>query len=179
MKIGAKELALTSVASALSLIAFTLSVFVEPMTLSFYALSGIAMMIPLTKNYWKGATLGYIVVAISSFFINPINSVAYIAFFGLYAIIQWLLDIKFFAVKLPKAAKFAISWLIKLGYFQIVVLVVWKFMQEIIGNIVIFDWEITYWLIDLIGTIFFIAYDVLMHYLFKSLKYFVEHKLKR
>lgn len=177
---GAKEIALTAVSCALTLIAYTLAVFVEPMTLGFYAISGIAMSIPLTKGYWRGTVLGYVVASICSFFINPINSVAFIAFFGIYGLIQWSLDFNFCRIdKLPKWSLYTISWVIKLAYFQLVIFLVWTFMAEIIGNVKIFDWPITYWLITIIGNIFFILYDVLMHFVFKNLKWFVEYKLKR
>lgn len=173
------QIALAGVSSALSLIAFTLSYYVKPVTLGFSVLAAVFLMIPLTKDYWLGGILSYVAVSIISFFIGNIKSIPFIIFFGLYAIVQWGLDIAFFRVeKISKPIKYVITWIIKLAYFQLVVFISWEFLQIMIADINIFGLKMTYLILSLGGTVVFILYDILMHFVFKNLKWFINKYIK-
>lgn len=172
------EIALSGISGALSLIAVTLAVFVEPMTLSFNAIAGVCLMLPLTKNYWKGGILSYVVVSILAFFIGNINSLPFIVFFGSYAVVQWLLDIKLASKVNNKIIKYLIIWLIKLAYYEVAIAILWAFMKVLFAEMNFFGLEITYLLLSLGGIILFVLYDILMHFVYKNLKYLVDRKIK-
>lgn len=176
---GAKEIALSGISSAMAIIAVTAAVFVEPLTITMNVIAGLFIMLPLTKNYWKGSIMSYIVSSIAAFFIGNINSIPFIVFFGVYSIILWALDFKFIQVKqLPLWLIYLISWIIKIAFFQLVIFIVWTFMNVVVIEMNFFGLKITYWLVTVIGTVFCVLYDILMHFVYFYLKKFVDTKIK-
>lgn len=172
------EIALSGVSSAFAIIALTLAIFVEPLTLTFNVVAGLFTILPLTKGYWKGAILSYIVISIVGFFMGNLNSVPYIAFFGFYAILQWVLDTYFVKIKLNKYLVNILEWIIKLAYFQLVIFIFWTFLQAFIADINFFSLDMTYFIVSILGTVLFTVYDIMMHFVFKNLKWFIDKKIK-
>lgn len=169
--------ALSGISSALSIISIVLACYVEPLTISLMVLSGIFLMLPLTKGYWIGSVIGYVVSSVASFFIVNINALPFILFFGLYVPLQWILDFKLFNKPSNKWLRLILFWIIKIAFFEVVVCACWYLMQTIIADMHIFGQSITYLIISLGLLPLFVLYDILMHCVYVNVKRIVDSKI--
>lgn len=170
-------IALAGISSALSIISIVLACYVEPLTISFMVLSGIFLMLPLTKGYWIGSLIGYVVSGIVSFFIVNINALPFILFFGLYVPVQWILDFKLSDKFKNKWLRLALFWIIKIAFFEIVICACWFLMQAVIAEMHIFGHSITYLIVSLGLLPIFIMYDLLMHCVYVNVKRIIDSKI--
>ena len=170
--------ALSGISSALSIISIVLACYVEPLTISLMVLSAVFLMLPLTKGYWLGSLIAYVVASIVSFFIVNINALPFILFFGLYVPIQWLLDFKLSNKIKNKWLRLTIFWIIKIAFFEIVICACWFLMQTVIAEMHIFGHSITYLIISLGLLPIFIVYDILMHCVYINVKHNIESKIE-
>lgn len=179
---GAKEIALSGISAALALIAIVGAVYIQFSTITMFVLAGIFTMLPLTKGYWKGSVLCYIAVSILGFLIGNIRSLPYIIFFGIFSIVQWLIDIVLINVKplekVPKWIKIGGGYVIKLSLLQLSLYLLWLFAHILFANMEIFGLKIEYWMIAVFGMPIYILYDILMHCVFVVLKRFVDKRIK-
>lgn len=175
-KESSKAIALAGIGSSISLIAVVLAVYVEFATLSFYAVSAIGIMMPLTRGFYKSAWLSYVAVSLLSLPIaGVIQPLPFIFFFGFHINLMYMLDYKFAKIKLNKWLKYSISYAIKIGFCNLSLFAVVSLMKIVVGEIVILSLAIKYyWLLALLGTIAFVAYDILMQIVFKNLCAFVN-----
>ncbi|MCR4726237.1 MAG: hypothetical protein K5753_03355 [Clostridia bacterium] len=91
-KISAKEVAISGVTAALAVIAVVLAHFVEPATVAFYALSSVALSLPLIAGSGRGAILSYVASAALSFlFVGYLSFLPFALMFGPYPILFYYL----------------------------------------------------------------------------------------
>lgn len=190
-----REIALAGISSALALMCVSASMFIQPMTLSFATLSAIFILLPLTKKSWMGSILSYIVVALCAFFIGGIiMSAPFIIFFGFYAVLQraieelfmpWVQKIASFKNKSENNStvgvvlKYVFGYIVKLGYLQIALAILWFATSAIIPEFNFFGLEITLtYLIFALGAIpLFLLYDLMMKLVYKNLKFIINKKI--
>ena len=87
-RISAKEIAISGVTAALAVIAVVLAHFVEPATVAFYALSSVALTLPLIAGSGRGAILAYAASAALSFlFVGYLSFLPFALMFGPYPIL--------------------------------------------------------------------------------------------
>lgn len=179
---GAKEIALSGISAAFALIAMAGAVYIKFSTVTMFVLAGVFTMLPLTKGYWKGSIMCFIVVSILGFLMGNIRSLPYIIFFGIFAIFQWVIDIIVIGNhkldKIPKWTKIAVGYLVKLGVLQLSIYLLWLTAHIIFAEMNIFGLEIKYWMVAVFGMPLYVAYDVLMHFVFVNLKKFIDKRIK-
>lgn len=153
------EIALSAIACALAAGCLMLGSVVPFMLATGYLLGSFAVMIPLSKNYVKGALLCYLAAGLIAVWLNPVNIVPYAVFFGLHPIINYLQDkflkthkIAFYLVEIVKAAWFVLSmWL---SYY----------LLKSVAGFVFPDFLEKYFFLILFigGTLFFFGYDFMI-----------------
>ena len=91
-KITAREIALSGITAALTVIAVVLSHYVSVLTLTFLALSSVILTLPMMGGSLRGSVLAYLVAAGLSFlFVGYISLMPFLLMFGLYPIVDYLL----------------------------------------------------------------------------------------
>ena len=161
-------IALSGISTALAVTFVMLACYIEPMTITFYVLSAISMMLPLAKGSYKGAMLSCIATIILTMSIATIKALPFAIFFGPYTILSILLNQKL---------KWYFSLPIKIGWFNLVLYILYLVTNLIVIDFSKLGFTLEYWAIALIGTALFIIYDILMQYIFKVLNYLIEKHL--
>ena len=91
-RITAREIALSGITAALTVIAVVLSHYVSVLTLTFLALSSVILTLPMMAGSLRGSVLAYLVAAGLSFlFVGYISLMPFVLMFGLYPIVDYLL----------------------------------------------------------------------------------------
>ena len=162
-------IAISGISTALAVTFVMLACYIEPMTITFYVLSAIAMMLPICKDSYKGAFLSCVATIILTMSIATIKALPFAIFFGPYTIISILLS---------KKVKWYISLPIKLGWFNLVLYILYLVTGVLVIDFSQLGFTLEYWAIALIGSALFILYDLLMDYVFKALKYLVAKYIK-
>jgi len=91
-RITSKEIALSGISAAFAVIAVVLSYYVTVLTLAFYALASVALMLPLLAESGRGAVLAYVASAGLGFlFVGYVAAMPYIIMFGPYTILFYYL----------------------------------------------------------------------------------------
>lgn len=163
-------IALSGISTALAMVFVMLAVYIEPMTISFYVLSAVAMMLPLTKGSYKGAFLSCIATIILSVSIATVKALPFAIFFGPYTIVS---------VLMTKKLKWYFAYPVKLMWFNLVLYILYLVTGVLVIDFSKLSFNLEYWAIALIGSLIFIAYDFLMQYVFRVLKYIVDKRIKK
>ena len=91
-KITGKEIALSGITTALTVIAVVLSHFVGVLTLTFLALSSVTLTLPMMADSLRGSILAYVAAAGLCFlFVGYVAVMPFILIFGLYPILDYIL----------------------------------------------------------------------------------------
>jgi hypothetical protein len=156
-KINAYEIALSAMACALATLCMTVGVYTDIFLFTGYLLGGLALMIPLARQSYKGYFLAYAATCILSLIFNAArfwNVLPFIIFFGLHPVVnEWQLKIKIN------------RWLacgIKALWFDLTMLFVWKFVFGATTSIPLIDQYILPFVL-IFGSLFFVFYDYLMY----------------
>ena len=164
-----KEIAISGISTALAVSFVMLACYIEPMTITFYVLSAISMMLPLTKGSTRGAVLSCVATIILTMSIATIKALPFAIFFGPYTIIAVLTDKKF---------KWYLTLPIKIGWFNLVLYLLYLVTGVLIINFEELGFTLEYWAIALIGTALFVLYDLLMQQVYKALMIMVKKYIK-
>ena len=162
-------IALSGISTALAIVFVVMAVYIEPMTLSFYVLSAIATMLPITKGSYKGAMLSCIATIILSVSIATVKALPFAIFFGPYTIV---------ALVLSKKLKWYFAYPIKLIWFNLVLYILYLVVGLVVIDFSQLGFELEYWTIALVGSVLFLVYDYMMQYIFRVLKYLVDKRIK-
>ena len=162
-------IALSGISTALAVAFVMLAVYIEPMTISFYVMSAVSMMLPLTKGSYKGSLLACVATIILTVSIATIKALPFAIFFGPYTIVSVLLS---------KKLKWYFALPIKICWFNLVLYILYLVTGLLVIDFDALGFTLEYWAIALIGTVIFIAYDFLMQYVFRVLTYVVEKRIK-
>ena len=84
------EIALSAIACAFAAAFLMLGSVVPFMLAAGYVVGAFAVMIPLTKNFVRGALLCYLAAGLLAVWISLVNVVPYAVFFGLHPIVNYL-----------------------------------------------------------------------------------------
>lgn len=162
---NSQKITLSAIGGALSTVFLLLSVYIQPMQLTFLVMSSIAIMLPLHKDFYLGALIGYIIASILGFFITGqlMFIIGYITLFGIYPILARILHKKL--TKNKEIYKIVISYAIKVVYINIAFTICY-FVIKALG----FDFtelKLAVWLLFIIGNVVFIVYDFVIYYMQK------------
>ena len=156
-KINAYEIALSAMACALATLCMTVGVYTDILLFTGYLLGGLALMIPLAKQSYKGYFLAYVATCILSLIFNAArfwDVLPFIVFFGLHPVVnEWQLKIKI---------NRWVACAIKAVWFDGTMYLIWRFVFAVTTEIPFVD---KYFLpiILVVGTAFFVFYDYAMY----------------
>ncbi|MBQ9728542.1 MAG: hypothetical protein IJV85_02990 [Clostridia bacterium] len=156
-KISAYEIALASLACAISTVLLTIGVYSEILLFTGYLLACVALMMPLAKGSYVGYVLAYVATCILSFIFNVgrfWDLLPFVMFFGLHPLVNEL-QLK---IKINRW----VACLIKALWFDGTMYVIWRFVFAMTTTIPFVDQYIIPILL-IGGTAFFILYDYLMY----------------
>ena len=156
-KITSYEIALSALACAIATVFLTVGVYSEVLLFTGYLLSCVALMLPLSKQSFRGYFLAYIATCILALIFNASrfwDLLPFIMFFGLHPLVNEL-QLK---IKINR-------WIacgIKAVWFDGTMYVIWRF---IFGMTTSVPWLDKYMLpiIIVVGSGFFIFYDYAMY----------------
>ena len=159
----AYALALAGISAALALLFVWLGVVVRYVTVAMFAAAGVAVMVPVTKHYYASAVLAYIVSAGFGFLVGDVTAVVgYAVYFGPMALIS--------AVMWEKNVRWFISYPVKIVFINAALAALYYGLQglEILAPdlVAVFD----YWAIAILGTVALLLIDLLMNYVYRTLR---------
>ena len=166
-RISAKKtayaLALAGISAALALLFVWLGVVVRYVTVAMFAAAGVAVMAPVTKRYYASAVFAYVVSAGLGFLVGDVTAVAgYALYFGPMALIS--------AVMWEKKVKWYISYPVKIVLINGALAALYFGLQaiEVLAPDVAAYFD--YWAIALLGTIALLLIDLLMNYVYRTMR---------
>lgn len=166
-RISAKKtayaLALAGISAALALLFVWLGVVVRYVTVAMFAAAGVAVMAPVTKRYYASAVFTYVVSAGLGFLVGDVTTVVgYALYFGPMALIS--------AVMWEKKVKWYISYPVKIVFINGALAALYFGLQaiEVLAPDVAAYFD--YWAIALLGTIALLLIDLLMNYVYRTMR---------
>lgn len=153
-------MALAGLGAAISLVFVTLAYFIKNLSLSFYVLSSVGVMFPLTKNYYREAFLGAVVVSIIGFFIANLAIIPFVTASGFYVVFSIFCHNKKWNKYILIVIKIAYSALLFYIFYKLISIISvdlskLRFVSKMSG------WLI-YMLFNLVFSIAFVFYDFLL-----------------
>ena len=164
------EIALSAIACAFAA-AFLMLGSVSPFLLAAgYLVATFALMIPLSKNFVWGALLCYLAAGLLALPLSLWKVVPYFVFFGLHPVVNYLQK------KYVKATPLkAVCLFFKIIWFDFSMWLSYYILTAMAG--MVFPDYVTkffYLVIFLGGTLFFVAYDIMIFYCQKSANIFIK-----
>ena len=156
-KFTSYEIALSALACAIATVFLTVGVYSEVLLFTGYLLSCVALMLPLSKQSFRGYFLAYIATCILALIFNASrfwDLLQFIMFFGLHPLVnEWQLKIKIN------------PWLacaIKALWFDLTMYLIWRFVFAMTTTIPLIDQYILP-ILAIGGSAFFVFYDYLAY----------------
>ena len=159
----AYALALAGISAALALLFVWLVVVARYVTVAMFAAAGVAVMAPVTKRYYASAVFAYVVSAGLGFLVGDVTTVVgYALYFGPMALIS--------AVMWEKKVKWYISYPVKIVFINGALAALYFGLQaiEVLAPDVAAYFD--YWAIALLGTIALLLIDLLMNYVYRTMR---------
>lgn len=172
-----KRIAFAGVGSAISLIFVTLAYFVSNMSLSFYVLSSVGIMLPLTQNYYREGVLASVAVSVVGFFIANLKIIPFAMASGFYVVFAVFWRNKNFNRWLGYAIKFLYSGLVFFILYKLTSLFTVDLSN--LPKIAALPYAASYAIFNVIFSLAFIVYDILVEQGYIYLTKFVVKKIKR
>ena len=133
-KISSYEIALSALATAIATIFLTVGVYSEILLFTGYLLSSVALMLPLAKQSYRGFALAYIATCLLSLLLNAgrfFDLLPFIMFFGLHPLVNEL--------QLKTKINHWLACAVKAAWFDVTMIVIWKFVFEMTTTIPFVD----------------------------------------
>ncbi len=156
-KITSYEIALSALSCALSTILLVVGVYSEILLFTAYLFGCIALMLPLSKNSYRGYALSYVGTCILSLIFGAarfLDLLPFIMFFGLHPLVNEL--------QLKTKINRWVACFLKAIWFDGTMYVIWRFVFAVTTGFAFLDAYILP-IILIFGTVFFVAYDYLMY----------------
>lgn len=170
------QIALSALACAVAAGALTMGSYVHFLFAAGYLIAIFAIMVPLSKDFYWGATLTYLGAALLAFLFCGfafLQLLPFVAFFGLHPIINRL------QLRLVKRKPFHILWeVLKAAWFDGALLLIWFTLGDILG-FTSATWypyisSRLYLFVFLAGTVAFVIYDILIYFCQRSIDAIVK-----
>ncbi|WP_143315373.1 hypothetical protein [Clostridium sp. HBUAS56017] len=143
-----KDITLGGIMVALSIIVLYLTNIITINTFAILTVASCFIPITIIRSNIKTASFVYIASTIISFFILPTNrAIMYGIFFGVYGIVKYFIE---------KINKLPLEILLKLIFFNIVLVISLFFMSSLLGDLEI---KLPMWALFLAGQVVFLIYD--------------------
>ena len=161
------RIAISGISAALTIISLMLAMFLPTAKVAFFVISALCVSLPLTKGLFWSSLASYVVASAIGFLAGNIKALPFILFFGLYALITWLLDFRFYHLRMPRAVKIILITIIKSAYFVLAFWACYKLMGVVISDIVIGTLRLNAPIFWVAAILLFCAYDPLYRIVFK------------
>ena len=155
-RFSAFEIALSAVSCALATILLTIGIYSEILLFTGYLFSAIVLMLPLSKQSYRGYVLSYIATCLLSFLFNPgriIDLLPFVLFFGLHPLVNEL--------QLKTKINRWIACAIKAVWFDVTIFIIWKFLFGATTTMPFVD-KYFFPILLVVGSGIFIMYDYIM-----------------
>lgn len=164
---AALEVAIAGISAALALIGIVLYYYVPMAKITFLALSGVALVLPLCIRKERSSLLAYLAAGgIGIAIVSPVMIVPFAFLFGWQPFVMGICE-RYLAKK-PYLTIPIKATLFNAGLFGVYTL---YGLGDTIANIQArFGWELPYWAVALAGTALWIGYDYLMLYVWRWLE---------
>jgi hypothetical protein len=156
-KITSYEIALSALSCAIATVFLTVGVYSEILLFTGYLFACVALMLPLSKQSYRGYALAYLATCLLAFIFNASrfwDLLPFIMFFGLHPLVNEL-QLK---IKINRW----IACATKALWFDCAMYLIWRFVFGMVTTIPIIDQYILP-IILIAGTAFFVAYDYCMY----------------
>lgn len=164
-------LALAGISAALALLFVWLGVAVRYVTVAMFAAAGCAVMVPISKKYYFSGIAAYLVSAGLSFLVGDVATVAgYAVYFGPMAVIS--------AVMWEKKVKPFVSYPVKIILINGALAALYFGLQAIEVLAPDLAELFPYWAIALVGTAALLLIDLLMSYVYRTIKHFTAKVIR-
>ena len=161
-KIDSKVVSLSGISAALAIIFILFAIYIPNVKIACYVIASLSISLPLVKKSIIGAVLSYVASSIISFLLASINVLPFIIFFGLYSIIEYVLDFVLYQrEKLNKTFKIILIIIIKIAYYFAAFFAMFYLMKIAISDFALFGITWTLPLLLFAGFVFFAIYDYL------------------
>ena len=158
------QIALSALACAVAAGALTLGSYVHVLFAAGYLIAIFALMVPLSKNFYWGASLAFLGAALLAFLFCGFaifELLPFVAFFGLHPIVNRI------QLQTVKRKPFHILWFVlKAAWFDGALLLIWFTLGEILGftSATWYPYVASrlYLFVFLAGTVAFFIYDVMI-----------------
>lgn len=173
------NIALSALSSAVAVIAIVAQAYVSTLTIAINIVAALAVSLPLTKNCLSGAVFSYIVAGLIGFFVVNLKALPFIMLYGLYAILQYVLDFLFYnKAKINKYIKIAIIIFVKIIYFLLAFWGCVSLMKVVVADIALFNINWSMPLFIALGFVCFCIYDPFYRWVFINFKKIVGKYIK-
>ena len=172
-KITAHEIALSALSCALATILLTIGVFSEVLLFTGYLLAGIALMMPLAKDSYRGFALAYVSTCVLSLVFNSArfwDILPFIMFFGLHPLANEL--------QLKSKINRWLACAIKAVWFDVTMYLIWRFVFGMTTTVPFLDAYMVPILL-VFGTAFFVFYDYTMFKCRYNVNCFIQRIIKK
>lgn len=167
---SSKKVALCGISTAFGSIFLIMVLFAPTGKLSLFALSSVAVMLPLAKKLYGGAFLTVIATGLIAFISGGLTVfLPYILIFGVHPLFNALLEKAVF-----KKGGILIKLLPKLLYFNVILFLLYKFAY--LNQLIMVDIE--FYLLAIVVSVVFIPYDFLMQAVQKRVEYILSRYVK-
>ncbi|MGN0797559.1 MAG: hypothetical protein ACI4M5_05055 [Christensenellales bacterium] len=173
------RIAISGISAALTIISLLLAMFLPTAKVAFFVISALCVSLPLTQGLFWSALASYVVASAVGFLAGNIKALPFILFFGLYSLVAWLLDFRFYTTRLPRAVKIILITVIKLAYFALAFWACYKLMGVVISDIVIGTLRLNTPIFWAVGLVLFCAYDPLFRVTFQLVSRRVGKVIRR
>lgn len=156
-------LALAGISAALALLFVWLGVVLRYVTIAMFAAAGCAIMVPVSKKYYASGIFAYAVSAGLSFLVGDVAAVTgYVVYFGPMSLLTAFLA--------DKNVRWYIAYPVKIVCINAALAALYYGLQaiDVIAPDVAAHFE--YWAIAILGTVALLVIDLLMQYVYRTLK---------
>ena len=177
-KITAREVALSGISAALAIIFIVGAIYIPVATAFFYLLSALSISLPLIKRQLISSILAYVAAALLAFFVGHIKLLPFVFFYGLYAIITWILDFYLYEkMTFNKWLKIVIIVLLKTIYFALVFFGLYTLMGLTLTDFEVLNITWSMPLLIACAYIVFILYDIIYREIFKLMQRVISKRI--
>ncbi len=157
-KITSYEIALSALSCAIATVFLTVGVYSEILLFTGYLFACVALMLPLSKQSYRGYVLAYLATCLLAFIFNASrfwDLLPFIMFFGLHPLVNEL-QLK---IKINRW----IACAVKALWFDATMYVVWRFVFGMTTSFTFID-EYIIPILLIFGSAFFIVYDYVTYH---------------
>jgi len=178
-KLTAQEVALSGISAALAIVFIVGAIYIPVATVTFYVLSALSISLPLIKKKIISSILSYVAAALIAFFVGHVKLLPFVFFYGIYAIIQWLLDFYMYEKwNINKWIKITIIVVVKIGYFALIFWALVILMSLTLTSFEVLNITWTWPTLILSAFILFALYDLVYREAFKLMSRLLEKRIK-